>query len=294
MSLSSEQVLLNIAKKNGWKGSQGYYYQDPFSGKTRETDLHLRRCWKSKDKNSDLFAALDLFIEAKSATGYHILFSKNSTPQKWLQVHHTWIGNLIGSKSKKLTDLLLSKGLSPSVIEKFYKEAYKKTFPDDTYKINNVKPDTPLIEQVSAFRETNTQNEKELENSVFWKASQSLKSVVTAAKARDIANILSDIDTTIEASQLFNEKPLNSLISHINSDSGQVEMYYPIVVIDATLWMAEADIVTEVPYCRFAEFGISEEDWWVDVVNAKHFEKYIKKITKQYDYTFKMNNIYPL
>ncbi len=141
----------------------------------------------------------------------------------------------------------------------------------------------PALFSCSTFRETDTSKEKDLDNSVLWRAGQSVLSAVRSLENGYISRHLKNLSWAMEHAVSENRHPSPAAVEVLEQSVKHVSLFHPVVVIDARLWAIEQSSVKEVPYFRFlqhdAEGTIS---WWFDVVNRDGFPEYTSKLTDHY------------
>lgn len=290
LSLSAEQRISSILQKLKWKAIHSCFYTDLKTEKLREIDVLGSQSWERKLKILGHYARLNLVVEAKSAKGYHLLFSQLKEPpvQRFRQVNDEWIGSE-GKNHEKVAQTLSNSSLNSEqvafVFEKFKKLAYPRKGASIFRLL--IKPPPPKL-YCSAFRETNIGNVKDLDGSVLWRASQSLQSAVSALKEQQIEFHLEELAFDIEMASIIKLDPVQQALERLNISVRFVELFHPVVVIDAPLWLAEEGAVKDISWCRFeqqATRGIS--DWWFDVVHSSYFDQYSKELTEYYQKQFK-------
>lgn len=283
-SLTSEQRILSLMKGLGWRGIHSCFYTDSKTEKLREVDVLCRRVWECRLKNRQELADLNLVIEAKSAKGYHLLFSALEGSSAYRQANELWMG-LEGEPRQLIAQMLTDAGLtveqSANVMKVFDKMAYPNRRPR-CYRLSVDPP--PAQVYVSAFRETNIGGEKELESSVLWKASLSLASAVGGLKQQTIDHMRVRLKEDFEISSLIKLDPIAQVTELLDIHAGLVDLYHPIVVIDAPLWEVRDGELRSIRWCRFQQLEThGQSEWWFDVVHSDHFEKFAGELTRYYD-----------
>lgn len=287
-SLSMERRICDVLQSLNWKAVHSCYYKDPITDKMREIDVSARQLWERNLKNGDQAASLHLLTEAKSAKGYHLIFSSSYKNLNLYPKNDGWIGKQ-GVNYKRIAQTIEDAGLSLEKVSFILNKLEKMAYPGGIMLPYRMAVD-PLPTQflVSAFRETNIGNEKELENSVLWRASQALLSAVVSLKERHLENCLEDLSLIVSLAIKFRRDPTEEALEQLRFYIRTVDIYHPVVVIDAPLWLIQNEKIKSIEWCRFVQvdpYGLSE--WWVDVVNTLYFEKFAKEISSYYNRKFR-------
>ena len=67
-----------------------------------------------------------------------------------------------------------------------------------------------------------------------------------------------------------------------------VDIFHPIAVVEAHLWMPGQGSVERVPSCRFLRLGsLGIPTWWVDVVDYEALPQFLKATTNYYAASFR-------
>jgi hypothetical protein len=295
-SLSTEQQLTTLLASLKWEANQSTYYLDYSTGKYRELDVIASQYWKSSE-NDKVKVSLKLIIEVKSLSGYHLLFSEAISLPKYSRprLHYEYIGYLadvpeLGMNQKELLlDIVSKSGLKGTEVISFFERFEKALFPDEAiipYDLA-IKP-FPDFLKASAFRETNIGGEKELDNSVLWKASQSLRSAVKSIKYDNIHNFHQDLGFVIEWALQTKQDPVNLAIEEAVGRASQLDLFHPIIVVDANLWSVDGLVLQSIESCRFLQVDHRGSiDWWADIVSLSNFPTYIENLTKYYRSSFR-------
>jgi len=287
-SLTAEQEILALLQSNDWQAVHGCFYVDSKTDKLREIDVLGRRIWERKLKSGVESADVHLIIEVKSVKGYHLLFSALAGSAAYRQANEFWIG-YEGEHRDPIITTLANIGLSPDNAASVLKALQKAAYPKDTPRLSRLQVDPPPAEvYASAFRETNVGGEKDLEGSVLWKASLSLASMVSSLKQQTINYIVESLKDEAEAASMFKLDPIAQIIKFFDYFVRTVDLYHPILVIDAPLWLVKKGELSEIKWCRFQQLDThGRAEWWFDVVHSGHFNKFVQDLTKYYVARFK-------
>jgi hypothetical protein len=287
-SLRAEQRIVSIIRNCGWHAEQSVYYTDSKTEKVREIDVLCQQLWKKKLKAGDLIARLFLLIEAKSTADYHLIFS-NSQPQEELQSSNSyWIGYDYKGQDA-IVKLMLEAGVSEEDISRTIKQLLDIGFPQGYMRTAQLRiPPLTAPMYASAFRETNIGNEKELDNSVLWRALTALHSAVESIKSSRLNDILGDINRSVKYAPVLGYDSVDEVLDDYERAAQFIDLFHPIVVTESNMWSSTLVDLEEINWCRFVQvrpYGSSY--WWADVVRANYFEAYVQNLIKYYEMSFK-------
>lgn len=296
--LGSEAVITSkmeadVCKKcldNNWTALQGIYYKDLTHSKFRELDVSAIQKWKSTSIDNGL-VNINILVEVKTMSGYHLIFDNlDSKPSLHFQSNGycDWVGYSINEQKRKIYDILdihgVNKALHPEIVDKLSDEAY----PDGSVRIRGliINPSKSDF-NAGSFRETNIGSEKELENSVLWKASQSLWSSIESFKHDKFENFLADFDTDV---LLARQEDSDSWYTEsMKMHSSSASLYHPVIVTGAKLWSinGSSDKLESIGSTRlYIRDNHGHVIRWFDIVNMDFFDTWIKDATKQYTESF--------
>lgn len=286
-SLSSEQTILSVLKDLGWGAIHSCFYVDGKTEKLREIDVLGRRIWERTLKNRQDSADLYLIAEAKSAKGFHLLFSPLEGSAAFKQANTQWFG--WDEEQTIIFRMLPDIGLTAEQTEYVRKALQKIAFPKGGLRYGRLSVDPPPAEvYASAFRETNIGGEKDLESSVLWRASLSLASAVSSLKQQSLNHLRESLTEEFELAPLVKLDPIGQVIEQLEVHLSTLSLFHPIVVIDAPLWLVKRGELSDIKWCRFQQldtYGRSE--WWFDAVHSEHFQQYAKELTQYYEERYK-------
>lgn len=281
-SLESERAIISILKKLGWDTTHAAYYQDPSTGKTRETDVIGRATWRRQHAVGTLRTYLNLVFEAKSNAGYHLIFAPETIAA--LKIHEHWIGSDDGTR-KAILDRLESIGVAPEQLRAIDKGLDEAASPNEGVRlIHGLRAQPPAAPfYTSAYRETNFGNEKELDGSVLWRAGQVLFSAVTSYKQWVFDNEMSDTTAFTNEAIKAGDSPMVEAVKWLTGFVCDYYIFHPIVVIESPMWAVKGSDLEALEWCRFiqTEFG-GTYDWWFDIVHSQHLEKYLNGLSEYY------------
>lgn len=183
-----------------WQTMQGVYYQDLNHFKYRELDVCATQNWvyASNDNTKESISmSINILAEVKTMAGYHLIFdSLNACPFTMFQSNYCdWVGYSVYDQKLKIFNILENQGINQKDFHTIIDLIHDAGYPNDMMRL------WPLLIEPSeakcfsgSFRETNIGSEKELENSVLWKACQSLWSSIESFKDYRFQTYLSDLE----------------------------------------------------------------------------------------------------
>lgn len=287
-SLRAELGLISIMRAHQWRCHHGAFYQDPVENKLREIDVLATQTWTRQTKRREETSYLQVIVEAKSAKDWQIVFSSDQSADDTCgYATRVWSGFIDADRYSWIRDPLLSIGATekeiPLLIDEFEKQAFLNGM---AIMPPNVEP-PPASHIVTAFRETNIGNEKDLDNSVLWRAMSGLRSTTRAleiAIEKYHADWFGDPNMKKKTGQTFMEH-----FKYICDISlGRVDIYHPIIVIDSSLWLVDAQSLSPISSCRFHQLDhTGSVTWWCDVVQSTEFATHVDSLSRHYAKAFK-------
>ncbi len=195
-----------------------------------------------------------------------------------------WPGFEDHGKFRWLARGLRETGLPESELPLYLARFRKLAFPGDAAVARAMFSDPPPAPATaSAFRETNIGGEKELENSVLWRAVRELRGVAVAIRRSSLAWHRGWIAGSVEAAISSGRAPLDDYNDWVKRQLRVVDVVHPIVVLDAQLWLVGTNGVREVPWCRLLQLNTrGSTQSWCDVVNRRNFSSYAAAATLHY------------
>ncbi len=282
-SLVSEQQIVAQLNRLSWSVSHGNFFIDPHTAKLREIDVVGRRWWQKKLKSGYKSIGLNLIVEVKSISGYHLVFAPISSSHYAAGAQREWVG-YAGERGGQLGDVLYRAGVEPRDIASISTDLRELAYPNEMVTVSNLIVDPlPAPFVASAFRETNVGREKDLDVSVLWKAMQAVSGAVTAARVSYLEDRFDDLEGAIEYARWYGEDVSKAVVEELSDAVRRLELYHPIIVVDAKLWAADNGELTELPWCRFHQ--LSQDIWppkWCDIVQMSASVDYLRELTKHY------------
>lgn len=288
-SLRAEHEVAACLERLGWRTTQSPYYLDGKTGKLRELDIVGTGYWTTPRKAGDLVARVNLFIEVKTNSDFHILCSGSTAKHFDFNNNEYWIGYCEESL-KRIEEQLSKFQVEPEDVRNFLHKVEKVAFPSGMMRTSVLRIKPPPVEQCfSAFRETNGKSEKDLDNSVLWRAVMALRSAVASSKVERMDGLAGDLGVDFEVSRR-RKLPFQSAMHTIDSHARSINLYLPIVVIQSRIWSAQSMDPEELKWVRLIQFGTSSKDIaqdWVDVVNFNHLEEYLRTQSEYFELAFR-------
>lgn len=291
-SIRAEHTALNTLHAHGWQPVHSPYYKDMISEKIREFDLAGRQIWRKKIKDKELIARINIYVEVKSASAFHILCA-GKTAQHSFGNNEYWPGYCDETKLK-IQSALDSYGISLPKSRDYIHKLEKLIFPKSTMLTAPIRITPMPAEQCySAFRETDTKNEKDLDNSVLWRAISVLRSAINSAKNRSINNLLSNFMLDLEVCRR-QKIDFDLALNSVEASSRAIDFYIPLVLIESRLWSALNHEPEEIPWFRFVQHNTYDSSGnWTDVINSKHLDSYLSELSLYLEKTFSQRDMVP-
>lgn len=290
-SLRSELGLITELNKYDWKCHHSPFYRDPIENKLREIDVLGTQMWVRQTKRREETSWINLVIEAKSAKDWHLVFTSGQPHEEICgYTSRLWSGFIDSDKFHWLTEAIRASGVKEDSIPQLVKEFRKLAFTHEEAEIPPHSEPPNLSPIVTAFRETNTDKEKDLESSVFWRAITGLQSSTKALRLAK-EHWHKEWFSFLEDCKSSKKSLLKEFIFASEASLGVVDVHYPILVVDSNLWLVDSSKLTQIPSCRFHQLGhTGQVTWWCDVVNASAFPSFINSLSKHYADFFKDNH----
>lgn len=290
LSLSAEQLVKEQLLLRKWRALHSTYYRDLETRKLREVDVIGRQTWEHCE--DDIKIALELIIEVKSAREFHLLFSPYDQPWEMSklevpvspgQLMRDWVG--VSRKPRLFERIFRRSTLSDSEVALVREQANALAYPDGYAVIAPLMIDPPPVKwNSSGFRELSLGKEKDLENSVLWRAGQSLMSTIRALKVARRRSRLNEARIFVEMEKNETEPSLvHEVLDSLDQAFRAFDQFHPIVVIDSQLWYLSGTDLQPIPWCRLILANSRGfPHFWFDVVNTGTFADYADQLTTAY------------
>ena len=285
-SLAAETELTRTLVRAGWRAHQSVYYQDMRSGKIREVDIVASSVCFRTVTHGDQNVAVDLVIEAKTMRDFHIVFALQrgaAVPRTGVQTQ--WLGY----RDEPPEQLVGSIGLGPAHVTAVARRLKKIAFPSNFMRVGTLSINPPLAPvEATAFRETNIGSDRELESSVLWRGIQSVASAIDSDIERIRANDIHDLKVAVESAEGDAKRAVEYVVAQLTSQLNSLDVFHPIVVLEAPLWVLDSNRLKPVTWCRLHWNAGGYSERWVDVVSRKEFGSFLERITRHYDGRLRM------
>lgn len=284
-SLRQEQHIVRLLEGAGWQVTHGYYYRDVATDKYRELDVVAKHFWSkrgSRRRNQSL--VVEILCEIKSIRDFHIVFAPTTGDGRYdVRTYAEWFGY----HEKRLAATLDDAGASADVIGRLLMYFRRACFArgDEVGRPARMFIGPPGAEfRASAFRETNIGTEKDLDNSVLWRATQAVFSAISSTRESFLSHRFGEIADSIAYAR---HSKLDVAVSMVETDidmgAEHVQVIHPVVVVDARMWASNGETLTEIDSCRFIRRSREYEASWCDVVTTANAEGYFKALTGYYE-----------
>lgn len=284
-SLSIESEIFDIVRKYFPNSSRSPYFLDNITNKLREIDIVAEARFEKKIKNP-IFCDINFFIECKTNKGYNIIVDDFNKHKEYdLYDWEVWVGDDVNDRLKKSRAILLKGHLDNDTINSTLKMLSNIFYPNEGKRTWKVGLEVfPNIKSYSSFRETNTKDEKDLDNSVLWRAFQSLSSAHTAFNQNAWEYYEEDL-------LLYAEGLVNPHVNYafglddlIHTHAIYTDVIQKIIVIDSPLWeKTNENTLNQIKFFRLPRKRIdSIYIDFVDVVNREYFPEYIQELSDFY------------
>lgn len=293
ISLRGEQTAYKTLAKLNWSCQQGAFYTDARENKLREMDIVARQVWQEGRRPRNRVVRLNLVIEVKSVKDWQIIFAGRHNGQLDDSCARVWSG-FLDDKSAWLDRALEEGGVPLQALPALRGRFESLAFPREVSSMNGLFPSTPqLAHAATAFRETNTDKEKDLDGSVLWRAISALRSAVEALK-QEVHEWHADMFTALTSATPFAAYNFHEEFDRTCEVSSRfVDVFHPIVVIDSGLWrMASSGRLRAIDSCRFIQSRANgATEWWVDVINSSHLDERLSEISNHYGRFLRMRKM---
>ncbi len=264
------------------------YYIDSDSKKIREIDVKGRGFFSSKEFK--YHCDVDFIVECKSLKNYHIIANNRAGYYDTTSFDFIWLGNYADIERKELEILLFKFNYTFDEVKNIKQKLEQYCFPQHMYRYRDLILKPYDIPTFNTFRETNTTNDKNIDNSVIWKCFQSIQSCTNAHEDLLFKNIEYQL-TEIEHDNYNNrQEKIDYLVETLISMSNHVYFIHPIIIVESNLYeLNESHELNEIKYFRLRMQKLFENELWVDIVNFKYLDDYFNNTTEYFDF-FENNN----
>ena len=181
LSLFDEQAFCQAFETHGWSTVHSAYYTDSLTNKDRESDVVAHQRWVRKVRKAEERYYLYMLAEAKTLKDYTILASPPRKPPTLRSQTSYWVGydeQFLSALRNRCQAL----GVLPEQERACRISLSQYCYPDEFAVAKSLLEVTPpeAAHYAGAFRETNMSSEKDMDNSVVWKAGAGLRSAFHA------------------------------------------------------------------------------------------------------------------
>lgn len=295
-SMATEATVARSMASLEWTVTQGAIYTDPKEGKLREIDVLARRAWRTKAvKPKTVFVSM--VVECKTMRGFHVLLDGVRNPYLGFQsvgLAH-WIGYSVIDHKNRIRRLLGERNYGREDVIKALHRLDTTAFPGQISRLRGMLVEPPNVEAFTAFRETNIGTEKDLDNSVLWRAISALDSCTESLLTERMNGFFHDLESSIEEHERHGVDKIRALQFSFEDESRFAWLFHPVIVTDARLWAmrSNGDLPVELRAARYVRSdGIHGINKWFDVVQRDHFEAYFTAATQHYNRSFSKRRAY--
>lgn len=290
-SLLTEKRVADQLRLRGWSTVHGFYYQDGETAKHREVDVAatLSRSFEKGELFQEV--RLDLVIECKSGVDSNIITTPYSIPGVIpsavdLTPTISTIGRVVDRIKADLRGEISGRFVVPDAIEAYNRllRRYSDFLAHDESGPLSVWISPPPVPYITtAYRETSGVKEKEIDNSVLWRAFQSVYSAIEALQHEYLSYVSGYIAQAFDDALSKKRDLWNALSLALACAIGMQTTYHPVIVTRAKLWALEEEDLVEIPLFRFLQVNsLGLPFRWVDVVRADTFPQYSARVTHHY------------
>jgi len=214
---------------------------------------------------------------------YSIVFSPEARQDLGPARISVWVGQE-GEGQPRVAAALADAAFGPDNLNQFMEVFHRLAYPGDVALTRPLLIDPPKAPASTAFRETNTQVEKDLDSSVMWRAGRALFSAVESFREQRVryhTSWIADIGRYVHGGK---ETLLPDTLTFAWSQLRMVDLFHPILVVEAPLWISAQKKVSRINWCRLEQRDVTgHADWWFDVVSMDNAKDYLAGITRYYD-----------
>jgi hypothetical protein len=291
-SLLMERRVADAIRAHRWEADTGIYYKDEDTQKLREMDVFGIQTFDKPSKIKEAGAPiinLDLNCECKSLPGVNVLFlPDNARDMFGLEGEPFWLGREPEIVIANITER--ARITEHDKIKQLYDYITSRAFPNGERAINaDVSMSPPPVDVTAwSFRETRggKQTDEQLsersQTTPVWNAIRAALDASQAArrKARETSiDWVSGPDLKFFKTADF----ARSTAFFLDSELFRTAFFHSFVVLDARLWRADSNSLTEINSARLYVSTIDHENNYVDVINSSFIQQYINSMVNHYE-----------
>ena len=290
VSLLTESKVASLLAQMDWATVHSFYYPDPESGKDRELDVIGRKIWVQGD-DEPFWIYLSLLVECKSSRGIHVVVSPLQSNYSQPLAKFAWVGRVpaLGERLAQRLQTTIPDRIAQFIRTEVMRGFGEMAYPADQAVVAPFVPDPPrALVLTSAFRETDTKKDKELDASVLWRATQTLHSAMDSLQAYSLEGEIESWGGAVEVASKFSQDPATAGILALRRAVRKIFLFHPVIVTESPLWSAANGSVTPLPAFRLLQldaFGTAAR--WADVVRMEAFPAFLEDLNRHYDAHFK-------
>lgn len=277
-ALQAEGEVAQLLRRLGWTTSHGVYYDDPLTSKRREVDVVATQEWVGPHPDFHR-VRLKLIVECKSMSGFHLVVREYPalTPCELAQ---WWIGD--DSVVLDVVQGLSSYGLAEIQAAQLLRYCRGKALRLRAELLAPpLPPNTIMLGQT--FKETNIGTDKDLDNSVLWRAIQTLLSAGEAFGRDSVDAALMDLRPAFVADHVESSQTLPTVTRVFDELLRTREALHFVVVAEASIWRSRHDELEPAQFCRLELSNKAHDRMaWLDVVSRSHVTNFLSDLTAHY------------
>ncbi|MGD9523393.1 MAG: hypothetical protein AB7N73_05665 [Gemmatimonadales bacterium] len=285
LSLGAEGHVFAAFQKRGWETAQGVMYLDAATKKYRELDILSQRLWRHPTKAHHGITTVRFLVEVKSLGGYHLLLPRASVDSVLTIATRFWLGDKDRGRYRWLLSALEREGFTIEQCVELVQDFGSSLFPDvkRSPRASAIEP-PPIRSTATSFRETNTKITKDLDASVLWRATASLRSVVRSCFNKEMSINREFIGQAAFFAGADPAKRFEEVRKSLRRQALRVTEHHPVVVSDAQMWEVNGKTLTNLDWCRLVQRdAVGDVVFWCDVVHSDSLSRYVDYCTQYYD-----------
>jgi len=252
------------------------YYEDRNSNKIREIDVHIQSMYSAYKRGiGGPVVSVHSICECKNLHGYHLIFSDDQAPDFQSGIDRYWVG--VESELHKILHILsdLFEVNNAEKMKELHRLFINRAY-NDSPQVVSIDIPLPEVDVISrAFRETNSDKNRDADSSVIWKAILSLASSRSALKERYSQT---DIEWVVHKEYLkFYDDPAKDIAFFLDARLMMVSYYHAIIFVNSPLWKLADGKLSEVNSCRLYLHNMTGDNFYVDIVSYRESENYLRK-----------------
>jgi hypothetical protein len=290
-SLLTEKRVADRIRGHRWNADTGIYYKDPETSKLREMDVFGVQNLDQPRKSKGIGAPrVNLYVncECRSLSGWNILFLPHKPKDPYdLRGARSWIGWDLRTIVTNIAEQ--AKIVDYSRIKRIHDYATARAFVGgERAVIAGAVIDPPPVDVTAwSFRETrggSRDDENTGDRNQSTPVWNSIRSALDAAHAARLKSKETSLEWIYGLDLKFCglNNFAHSAAFFLDAELFRSVFFHPFIVLDARLWSADIDGVSEVKSARLYVKDIGHTSSCVDVVNSRFADEYIDAMVKHY------------